>query len=136
MRLTASTFLPLFMLVSVPFLTKYYNWGYICIFLSLLFTFFIKWVFNFKNLIDRKKGRVKDTYVLNGFHQSLYVEKIRWIMDYLNLVSAPLFDPPGHGRIGGHYFHAWCPSENQKALRRTPCMKIMITIWLGPGGSF
>ena len=19
-------------------------------------------------------------------------------------------DPLGHGRIGGHYFHAWCPS--------------------------
>ena len=51
-------------------------------------------------------------------------------------------DPPGHSRIGGHYFHAGCPSvrpsQKQKrynanngtrktkyALRRTPCMKIM-----------
>ena len=52
-----------------------------------------------------------------------------------------LFDPSGLGRIGGHYFHAWCPYvrtyEKTKlrynpnvaarktiyALRRTPCMK-------------
>ena len=30
------------------------------------------------------------------------------------------FDPPGHGRIGGHYFHAGCPyvrpSQNKNAM--------------------
>ena len=33
---------------------------------------------------------------------------------------AKFFDPPGHGRIGGHYFHVWCPSvrKNKKALQR------------------
>ena len=49
-----------------------------------------------------------------------------------------VIDPPGHGRIGGYYFHAGCPSvrhKNKYALRRTPCMKIMTTYWLGPGGS-
>ena len=23
-------------------------------------------------------------------------------------------DPPGHGRLGGHYFHTWCPSVRHK----------------------
>ena len=60
-------------------------------------------------------------------------------------------DPPGHSRIGGHYFHTGCTSvrppvtkiktrynaniEPQKTKQRTPCEKIMITYWLGPGGS-
>ena len=22
--------------------------------------------------------------------------------------------PPGHGRIGGHYFHTWCPSGTKQ----------------------
>ena len=26
-----------------------------------------------------------------------------------------LLDPPGHGRIGGHYFHTWCPSVRHKS---------------------
>ena len=37
-------------------------------------------------------------------------------------------DPPGHGRIGGHYFHTWCPyvrPKNKKALQfRVPCVLI------------
>ena len=31
-----------------------------------------------------------------------------------------IFDPPAQARIGGHYFHAWCPSvrhENKNALQ-------------------
>ena len=24
-------------------------------------------------------------------------------------VANIVFDPPGHDRIGGHYFHQWCP---------------------------
>ena len=31
-------------------------------------------------------------------------------MTYKNLNAAiPVVDAPGHGRIGGHYFHTWCP---------------------------
>ena len=26
------------------------------------------------------------------------------------------FDPPGHSRIGGHYFHTWCLSVRQLDL--------------------
>ena len=64
------------------------------------------------------------------------------------LESEFLFDPPGHGRIGGHYFHKGSPyvrHKNKNALynanieacttiQRTPCLKIMTTYWLGPGG--
>ena len=65
-----------------------------------------------------------------------------------------LIDLPGHGRLGGYNFHAGCPyirpsvTKTQTrynanvgarktiyALRRTSCMKIMTTYWLGPGGS-
>ena len=42
-------------------------------------------------------------------------------------------DPPGHGRIGGHYFHTWCPyvrtsvrHKNENALQR-PENKIRAT---------
>ena len=60
-----------------------------------------------------------------------------------------IFDPPGPvGRIGGHYFHTWCPSVRPSArpsqkqtcsnvnigarkikysLQRTPCVKITTT---------
>ena len=54
-------------------------------------------------------------------------------------------NPPGHDRIGGHYFHTWCPSEKHAktlkfrqtkyALRLTPVLKIMRIYWLWPGGS-
>ena len=32
-------------------------------------------------------------------------------------------DPPGQGRLGGHYFHTWCPSvrpsqKQEHALQR------------------
>ena len=35
-------------------------------------------------------------------------------------------DPPGHSRIGGHYFHAWCPSvrpsqKQKRAATDTMC---------------
>ena len=69
-----------------------------------------------------------------------------WIIDDTCLV-----DPPGHGRIGGYYFHAGCPyvSQSQKTKTRYKtlplvpgkqntryaCMKIMTSYWLGPVGS-
>ena len=52
-----------------------------------------------------------------------------------------LFDPLGHGRIGGHYVHTWCPSvctsvtKNKNAIQRTPCVKIMTSYWLAPDWS-
>ena len=30
-----------------------------------------------------------------------------------------LFDPSGHGWIGGHYFHTWCPSVRQNSKIRS-----------------
>ena len=56
---------------------------------------------------------------------------------------------PRHGRIGGHYFHPWCPYVRRKnkkitcynakiKARKTKCtryMNLMTTYWLGPGGS-
>ena len=30
-------------------------------------------------------------------------------IDHVRYVAL-LFDPPGHDRIGSHYFHTWCPS--------------------------
>ena len=60
-------------------------------------------------------------------------------------------DPPGQGRIGGHYFRTRCPyispsvhhkkkqkratAGTENKIRRTQCVKIMRTYWLGPGGS-
>ena len=37
-----------------------------------------------------------------------------WSASWIKKVMSPrkqnrFFDPPGHGRIGGHYFHTWCP---------------------------
>ena len=29
-----------------------------------------------------------------------------------------IVDPPGHGRIGGHYFRAWCPYVRHKKQKR------------------
>ena len=32
-----------------------------------------------------------------------------------------IFDPPGPGSLGGHYFHAWCPYmrvNNKNKLQR------------------
>ena len=50
------------------------------------------------------------------------------------------FDPPGHGRIGGHYVHTGCPYtlryiEARKTKQWIPCVKIMTAYWLGPDGS-
>ena len=48
-------------------------------------------------------------------------------------------DPPGRGRLDGHYYHAWCRTsvhlKNKCTLQLTPCVKIMTTDWLWPGGS-
>ena len=35
-----------------------------------------------------------------------FTSLIRWVIKLAKLVT---IDPPGHGRFGGHYFHAWCP---------------------------
>ena len=64
----------------------------------------------------------------------------------------PITDSPGHGRIGGHYFHAWCPYVRPKQKRTATqtlvpgqqntrydghqFLKIMIIYLLWPGGSF
>ena len=42
-----------------------------------------------------------------------------------------VIDPPGHRRIGGHYFHTCC--KTKLALQRTPCVKMTGCLW--PGGS-
>ena len=52
--------------------------------------------------------------------------------------SVSLFDPPGHGRIGGLYFHTWCPyvrtsvtktkkETRYNAKRQRPVNKIRAT---------
>ena len=71
-----------------------------------------------------------------------------------HVVFASIIDPPGHGRIGGHYFRAWCPyvrtsitktkmpcnanvdaRKTKYSLQLTPCVNIMTTYWLWPDGS-
>ena len=75
---------------------------------------------------------------------------------FLPRISLFPIDPPGHGRIGGHYIQTWCSyvhvrhknnrvktcyNANVNArktkcdLQKTPWMKIMTIYWLGPGGS-
>ena len=34
------------------------------------------------------------------------------------LFLAVLIDPPGHCRIGGHYFHAWHPSVTKEVWKQ------------------
>ena len=48
-------------------------------------------------------------------------------------------DPPGHSRIGGHYFHAWCPSvcpsvHLSAAKTKTPCDGHHVWKWWPPIG--
>ena len=35
-------------------------------------------------------------------------------------VLLSFIDPPGHGRIGGHYYHTWCPSVRKTKNAATP----------------
>ena len=44
--------------------------------------------------------------------------KYRW---NINITLIKIFDPPGHSRIGGHYFHAWCPYVRYKKTK-TRCI--------------
>ena len=29
------------------------------------------------------------------------------------MVNNKVFDPPGHGRVGGYYFHVWSPFKDK-----------------------
>ena len=52
-----------------------------------------------------------------------------------------IFDPPGHGRIGGHYFHTWYPSVRPYKKQKRATTDTMrenndhCTYWLRSGGS-
>ena len=47
--------------------------------------------------------------------------------------SVIIIDPPGHGRIGDHYFHVCCPSVRPSVRhenKNDTFVKIMSTYWL------
>ena len=47
------------------------------------------------------------------------------VFEFCKQCNITVIDPPGHGRIGGHYFHTWCPyvrtsvrPKNKNTLQR------------------
>ena len=57
------------------------------------------------------------------------------ISEYKTLFMA-LIDPPGPGRIGGHYFHTGCPSVRHKNQKHATALKQnTVQRYMGPGGS-
>ena len=50
--------------------------------------------------------------------QIFYRDKHALLSFETSAKSQTFIDPPGHGQIGGHYFHTWCPyvrSKNKKS---------------------
>ena len=52
----------------------------------------------------KSKVMVNSSYLISDLNK-LNWNLILWNIGYLNC----FIDSPGHGRIGGHYFHKWCP---------------------------
>ena len=95
------------------------------------------------NLRSRRSAQGDPNPILEEESPDSFAKAIKKMQNITRVI-----DPPGHGRIGGHYFHTWCPSEKQKrATTLTPrpvnrirsatktCLKIMGIYWLWSGGS-